>query len=298
MSPQTDRPTLFIGSSSEGLHVARALQALLDRDCEAVVWTHGVFELGTVTLESLVSIASKADFAVIVVNPDDTANVRGESRNVARDNVIFELGLFTGRIGRERSFMVYDRTQVLHLPTDLLGVTSATYAPHASGDWESALGAASTVIRKAFERLGPRTKGPDSGPGLLTPPLKSACSLPTPRGTSQHPTLSLPPITSQDDLAKYLPGTTWRKVNDVEHIIFSADGRLFNNHAGHASWRTNYYSLESELGVIRIVWTPGEGLVTLCRFGDDFSTFVELEDPKHCIWSIVATQPHTPEWGV
>lgn len=184
MSSQTARPTLFIGSSSEGLPVARALQALLDHDCEAVVWTQGVFELGTVTIESLTSIAANTDFAVIVVNPDDTANVRGESRNIARDNVIFELGLFTGRIGRERSFMVYDRTKTLHLPTDLLGVTPATYEPHARGDLESALGAASTVIRKAFTRLGTRQGTAEVVPGQPTPELD-------PRSATSQPNLPL-----------------------------------------------------------------------------------------------------------
>jgi predicted nucleotide-binding protein len=46
--------------------------------------------------------------------------------------VIFELGLFSGGIGRERTFMAHDRTKPLDLPTDLLGVTPATYQPHAS----------------------------------------------------------------------------------------------------------------------------------------------------------------------
>lgn len=120
------------------------------------VWTDGVFGVGGTTLGSLVGQASEVDFAVMVVNSVDTANVRGQTRNIARDNVIFELGLFSGGIGRERTFMVYDRTSPLDLPTDLLGVTPATYQPHASGNLEPALGAACNQIRHAMLRLGPR----------------------------------------------------------------------------------------------------------------------------------------------
>jgi hypothetical protein len=150
------RPVLFIGSSAEGLTVARAVQSLLDHDADVIVWTDGVFDVGGTTLGSLVAKAAEVDFAVMVVNPDDTANVREKSRNITRDNVIFELGLFSGGIGRERTFMVHDRTKPLDLPTDLLGVTPATYQPHASGNFESALGAACNQIRRAMLRLGPR----------------------------------------------------------------------------------------------------------------------------------------------
>jgi len=34
-------PSLFIGSSSEGLPVAHALQAELDQVCEPLVWAQG-----------------------------------------------------------------------------------------------------------------------------------------------------------------------------------------------------------------------------------------------------------------
>lgn len=150
------RPAVFVGSSAEGLPVARALQALLDHDCEVTVWSQGVFSPGRSTIESLTEAIRASDFAVVVVDADDVAVVRGESRNVARDNTIFELGMSTGHLGRERSFMVFDRTRPPDLPTDLLGVTPCTYQPHSSGNLEASLGAASSQILRSAVQLGIR----------------------------------------------------------------------------------------------------------------------------------------------
>ena len=85
---------------------------------------------------------------MLVVTPDDTATTRGATKNVARDNVIFELGLFMGGLGRERTFMVYDRSRPPDLPSDLAGVTAATFAPHASGNLDAAVGPAATAIER------------------------------------------------------------------------------------------------------------------------------------------------------
>ena len=150
------RPAVFVGSSAEGLPVARALQTLLDHDCEVTLWSQGVFSPGLSTLESLTEAIKASDLAVVVVDADDVAVVRGESRNIARDNTIFELGISTGHLGRERSFMVFDRTRPPDLPTDLLGVTPATYQPHSSGNLDASLGAASSVILRSAVQLGVR----------------------------------------------------------------------------------------------------------------------------------------------
>ena len=150
------RPAVFVGSSTEGLPIARVVQYLLDSDCEVSLWNQGVFGLSHGTLESLVLALPEFDYAILVLTPDDLTLSRGVQRPVARDNIMFELGLFIGALGRERTFMVHDRTKPIALPSDLAGITAATFAPHANGNLEAALGAPTTSILRSIERLGLR----------------------------------------------------------------------------------------------------------------------------------------------
>ena len=150
------RPCVFVGSSSEGLMAAKTIQLLLDTSCEVTIWSQGVFGLSHGTLESLVGVLDDFDFAVLVLTPDDLITSRQIEGSVPRDNVLFELGLFMGSLGRTRTFIVYDRKSGLKLPSDLAGVSAATYEPHASGNLESALGAATTRIEQQVNRLGLR----------------------------------------------------------------------------------------------------------------------------------------------
>src|SRR4029453_17942183 len=71
----------------------------------------------------------------------------------ARDNVVFELGLFTGRLGRDRAFILMPKNSDFHLPTDLLGVSTATFQPPSRPDrLEAALGPACHDIRLAIRK--------------------------------------------------------------------------------------------------------------------------------------------------
>jgi Predicted nucleotide-binding protein containing TIR-like domain len=151
-----DRPTLFIGSSSEGLKIARAIQVLLDHSCEVTIWSQGVFGLSEGSLESLVSALDDFDFAVLVLTPDDLLTSRNEASSAPRDNVLFELGLFMGALGRKRTYIVHDRSTKLKLPSDLAGVSAATFEPHSTGNLQSALGAATTQIEDQITKYGIR----------------------------------------------------------------------------------------------------------------------------------------------
>ncbi|MFN0096101.1 MAG: TIR domain-containing protein [Dehalococcoidia bacterium] len=147
-----DRPRLFIGSSTPGLSVARKMQAALDRHAQVTVWEHDVFQPGLGTLAALLAGLPRFHFAILIFTPDDI-HVRSDgARPGPRDNVLLELGLFLGRLGSERVFVVHDRTKDLRIPTDLSGVTLLSFEPHDDGVTASALGACATLIVEAIER--------------------------------------------------------------------------------------------------------------------------------------------------
>lgn len=104
-------------------------------------------------------------------------------------------------------------------------------------------------------------------------------------------------ISTQAELGKMLLGTTWRKRNNVEHVIFQDEKTFFSNHAGYPHWRENQYKLGDRLGTMTLVWSV-DGLAAPCQFNHQFNEFVEKANPVECRWSIIATEPHTPEWGI
>jgi hypothetical protein len=159
----TQRPTIFIGSSVEGLEVAEAIQLNLDHKCQVTIWSQGVFGLSHGTLESLVENLNRYDFAILVLTPDDLNTSREQVKQAPRDNVLLEMGMFIGAIGRLRTFIVYDRTVDLKLPTDLAGITPATYAPHDDGNLQAAVGPVCTQIKQAIKDLGSRSKSELTG---------------------------------------------------------------------------------------------------------------------------------------
>jgi predicted nucleotide-binding protein len=150
---------MFVGSSAEGLSIAKAIQLNLDHEdseCEPTLWSQGVFGLGRGTLEDLVREAGTADFAVLVLTPDDLVTKREKAGQQPRDNVLFELGLFMGKLGRDRTFIVHERNRPLDLPTDLAGITRATFARRVDNNMQAALGAVCTRLENAMREAKPQ----------------------------------------------------------------------------------------------------------------------------------------------
>ncbi|EHU4802320.1 TIR domain-containing protein [Vibrio vulnificus] len=149
------KPRLFIASSAESLPIAEAVNVNLDHDFEVTIWKNGTFKLSSSTIDDLVEKSSTVDFALFIFAPDDITSIRSRKEHVVRDNVIFEMGLFVGAIGKSRSFILKPRNVEMHLPTDLLGVTPADYeATRSDNDLASATNRACSLIKSEVERLG------------------------------------------------------------------------------------------------------------------------------------------------
>ena len=146
--------SVFIGSSSEGREVARAIGEGLECCADTVMWDEDVFEFGRGYLEELMTELEKHDFAVLVLTPDDGVESRGDTQTSPRDNVLFECGLFMGRLGRERTFIVCDRSTQMKLPSDLAGVSLISY------DGKRMADAPSTAVRGACMKINRVLKRP------------------------------------------------------------------------------------------------------------------------------------------
>lgn len=150
-------PSIFIGCSAEALNVAQKIQSALDRDALCTIWTDDVFKPSNHTMEDLEQALDRADFAVLVARSDDIVTSRGVSSGAPRDNVILELGLAIGALGRERTFIVTPREAGAKLPSDLLGIKPIDHRlPADDADLRSALGPVATAIRERVKKLGPR----------------------------------------------------------------------------------------------------------------------------------------------
>lgn len=117
------KPRIFIGSSKEGLYVAEYVKQYFNADYECVIWNDDVFKYNKSFLETLLNSASLFDFGFLIFTKDDLALVRDEVFEEARDNVLFEYGLFLGRLGVERAFILAE--EGVKLPSDFLGITLA-----------------------------------------------------------------------------------------------------------------------------------------------------------------------------
>lgn len=148
-------PSVFIGSSSEGLPVAKAFRDALAGDAGVTVWHEGIFGLGDGTLESLVAATQRFDFAVLVLTPDDLVTSRKKRSQSARDNVLFECGLFVGKLGRHRTFITFDRRSDIKIPSDLAGITLAGFRRSESdAPLDEQIRPAASAIREAIRRQG------------------------------------------------------------------------------------------------------------------------------------------------
>jgi predicted nucleotide-binding protein len=121
------KPRVFVGSSSEGCAIAKAVCLQLKRHTEPTLWSRDVFLPSNYPLETLEEQITNHSFAVLVASPDDALIKREKLYPVMRDNLLLEFGLFAGALGRRHTFFICPNTPKLALPSDLLGIITATY---------------------------------------------------------------------------------------------------------------------------------------------------------------------------
>lgn len=149
---------VFIGSPSEANKLAVALQSLLEREATVRTWTQGIFTPNHGTLESVLEAVDGYDFACFLAPPVDTVSSRGKQNPATRDNIILEYGLFLGRLGRNRVFLIHPRGVPLTLPTDLDGITHLDYKPvDKENPAKSVLAPVAQEIQDRIEEHGPKS---------------------------------------------------------------------------------------------------------------------------------------------
>ena len=147
---------IFIICSVEALPIARAIETAFEHDNIFVeLWNEGCFKVSNYTLQDLEAAVDRSDFAIAIAHADDSLAYRKATWPVPRDNVIFELGLFMGRLGRSRAILMEPRDLDVKLPSDLAGITTISYRFSEGSDTQSIIGPACNKLRNYINELGP-----------------------------------------------------------------------------------------------------------------------------------------------
>lgn len=157
VTAQRERVRVFIMSSVEALPVVDLLiQQFAHDPFLAVAWKNGVFRASHYTLDELEAELDDSDFAIAVAHTDDVVITRDDEWPTIRDNVILEFGLFMGRLGRRRAFLMEPRDVDLKLPSDLAGLTTIPYRYVKGKDAEHHIAPACAKLREMILAAGPK----------------------------------------------------------------------------------------------------------------------------------------------
>lgn len=145
---------LFIGSSSEHLDYAESVQLHLShiKNLDVICWKN-IFQPMHYPLEDLLIQLEHISFGVFVLGPDDYIYIRDKDYFCTRDNVVFEMGMFIGALGRERTFFIApsDTEKEYRIPSDLKGINYETYSLSNSDEKDVAVDAACTRIKRSIQ---------------------------------------------------------------------------------------------------------------------------------------------------
>lgn len=123
-------------------------------------------------MEALERELDTNDYGVFVFAPEDVALIREKPVFITRDNTLFEMGLFWGRLRRGRVFCLVPRDlpelrkpvagkipSEFHLPSDFEGLTLLRYGNRSDGRYSAAMdvpcGEIAAVIRREKHYIDP-----------------------------------------------------------------------------------------------------------------------------------------------
>jgi predicted nucleotide-binding protein len=146
------RLTAFVGSSSESRGIAEAILENLEGKVEITCWYHDFYKPTSSVFDDLLEQIGGFDFGIFIFAPDDVVEIRQHSAGSVRDNVLFELGLFLGILGKERVFIVaHPDFHTMRVPTDLHGRNVVPFLKREDGNLVAALG--TDVLQIGFVSL-------------------------------------------------------------------------------------------------------------------------------------------------
>ena len=154
--PANETPIMFLGSSVEGLPLAKEIEsAFMHENVVIRTWyTSGVFGPSHIPIDDLISQVKECDFAAFVFGPDDKIHSRDKNHAAPRDNIVLEMGLFIGKLGRERVFMIKEHKADLKIPSDLVGIKPVEYVCKSGGKLADLVGTVRNDISKIINQLG------------------------------------------------------------------------------------------------------------------------------------------------
>jgi predicted nucleotide-binding protein len=142
-----------------------------------VIVLHEQPNSGRTILEKFEDHAAGAAYAVVLLTADDEGGIAADAdrRPRGRQNVIFELGFFFGKLGRERVAVLLD--QGVEKPSDIDGLVYISL--DSAGAWKQSLARelASAKIEVDYSRISVSDHDQSARErGRTTPPLAPAAS--------------------------------------------------------------------------------------------------------------------------
>lgn len=141
---------IFIGSSSEESVLAESVKKILEPEFDVVVWNDtvwdtSVFKINNNFLHDLLKATLQFDYGILLGTTDDKVIVRNSEVLQSRDNILFELGLFMGRLGLSKCAFVVEKE--LNILSDVKGISLARFTKTDPSSFISAISTVASLFR-------------------------------------------------------------------------------------------------------------------------------------------------------